>query len=168
MCIRILCCIHIETSSFWLEFVNKNRCISVCLISEEVKRIKFWSFWQNSFLWPEYFIDFFMWKIMDPMSGFDICLMFTLPPRDSILQYKKCIHLWNNFPCIITLDATVNNLFNLNYFMCSSLLSLRKILNKPWNMFNQKMNIYRVEGSSLKSDPMCVLGNPLCKLFFKL
>ena len=102
---------------------------------------------------------------MDPMSGFDICLMFTLPPRDSILQYKKCIHLSNNFPCIITLDATVNNQFNLNYFMCSSLLSLRKILNKPWNMFNQKMNIYRVEGSSLKSDPMRVLGNPLYKLF---
>ena len=32
-------------------------------------------------------------------------------------------------------------------------------------MFNQKMNIYRVEGSSLKSDPMRVLGNPLYKLF---
>ena len=36
------------------------------------------------------------------MSGFDIRLMFTLPPRDSPLQYKRCVHLWNNFPCITT------------------------------------------------------------------
>ena len=48
---------------------------------------------------------FFMWK-MDPMSGFDILLVFTLPPRDSTLQYKRCVHLWNNFPCIITLKMT--------------------------------------------------------------
>ena len=33
--------IHIETSSLWAEFVNKNRCISVCLVSEEVKSIEF-------------------------------------------------------------------------------------------------------------------------------
>jgi drug/metabolite transporter superfamily protein YnfA len=31
--------VHIETSSLWAEFVNKNRCISVCLVSEEVKSI---------------------------------------------------------------------------------------------------------------------------------
>ena len=30
---------HIETSSLWADFVNKNRCISVRLVSEEVKRI---------------------------------------------------------------------------------------------------------------------------------
>ena len=40
---------------------------------------------------------FFMWK-MDPIR-----LVFILPPRDSTLQYKRCVHLWNNFPCIITL-----------------------------------------------------------------
>ena len=44
---------------------------------------------------------FFMWK-MNPMSGFDIGLVFTLPPRDSTLQYKRCVHLWYNFPCIST------------------------------------------------------------------
>ena len=33
--------VHIETSSLWAEFVNKNRCISVRLVSEEVKSIKF-------------------------------------------------------------------------------------------------------------------------------
>ena len=27
-------CVHIETSSLWAEFVNKNRCISVRLVSE--------------------------------------------------------------------------------------------------------------------------------------
>ena len=91
---RILC-VHIETSSLWAEFVNKNRCISGSLVSKEVKRITF----------PmtrifHYF--FFMWK-MDPMSGFNFRLVFTLPRRDSTLQYKRCVHLWNNFSCIITL-----------------------------------------------------------------
>ena len=38
--LRILC-VHIETSSLWVEFVNKNRCLSVRLESEEVKRIEF-------------------------------------------------------------------------------------------------------------------------------
>ena len=33
--------VHIETSSLWAEFVNKNRCITVRLVSEEVKSIKF-------------------------------------------------------------------------------------------------------------------------------
>ena len=34
-------CVHIETRSLWAEFVNNNRCISVRLVSEEVKGIKF-------------------------------------------------------------------------------------------------------------------------------
>ena len=100
---RILCCVHIEISSLWAEFVNKNRCISVRLVSEEDKSIKLDNFdnSHNSFLWPEYFIDFFTWK-MDPMKGFDIRLVFTLPPKDRTLQYKRCVHLWNSFPCITT------------------------------------------------------------------
>ena len=57
----------------------------------------------NCFLWPEYFIDFFMWK-MDPMSGCNIRLVFTLAPRDSTLQYKRWIYFWNNFPCITFLS----------------------------------------------------------------
>ena len=36
--LRILC-VHIETSSLWAEFVNKNRCITVRLVSEKVKSI---------------------------------------------------------------------------------------------------------------------------------
>ena len=34
-------CVHIETSSLWVEILNKNRCISVRLVSEEAKSIKF-------------------------------------------------------------------------------------------------------------------------------
>ena len=54
----------------------------------------------NSFLWSDYFIDIFV--KMDSMSRCDIRLVFTFPPKDSLLQYKKCVHLWNNFPCIST------------------------------------------------------------------
>ena len=37
---------------------------------------------------------------MDSMPSFDIRLVFTFPPKYSTLQYKKCVHLWNDFPCI--------------------------------------------------------------------
>ena len=104
--------------TYWNQFAlgricKQNRCISVRLVSEEVKNVKSDNFdnSHNSFLWPEYFIDFFMWK-MDHMSGFDICLVFTLPPRDSTLQYKRCVHFWNNFPFITSLDLALN-LFRL-------------------------------------------------------
>ena len=33
-------CVHIITSSLWEECINKNRCTSVTLLSEEVKSIK--------------------------------------------------------------------------------------------------------------------------------
>ena len=46
---------------------------------------------------------------MDSMSRCYIRLVFTLPPRDNTLQYKRCVHLWNNFPCIITLVYSINN-----------------------------------------------------------
>ena len=36
-----LIAVHIEPSSLWTDFVNKNRCLSVRLVSEEVKSIKF-------------------------------------------------------------------------------------------------------------------------------
>ena len=39
--VKCILCVHIETSSLRAEFVNKNRCISVRLVSEEVKSIKF-------------------------------------------------------------------------------------------------------------------------------
>ena len=108
-------CVHIETSSLWAEFVNKNRCNSVRLVSEEVKSIKFDNFddSHNSFLWPEYFIDCFMWK-MDPRSGCNLRLVFTLPPRDSTLQYKRCVPFWNNFLCITSLSRII--IWKTSYF----------------------------------------------------
>ena len=56
---------------------------------------------------------FFMRK-MDPMSGFDIRLVFTLPPRDSTLKYRRCVHFWNNFPCITSL---VHGMYNMSYVL---------------------------------------------------
>ena len=93
--------------TYWNQFSlgGMIRCILVCLVSKRgLKALNFDNFdnAHDSFLWPEYFIDFFMWK-MDLMSGCDIRLVFTLLPGDSTLRYKRCVHLWNNFPCIITL-----------------------------------------------------------------
>ena len=42
----------------------------------------------NSFLWPEYFIDYLRERWI-PCQGFDNRLVFTLPPRDSTLQLQK-------------------------------------------------------------------------------
>ena len=39
--IAVTYCVHIESSSPWAEFVNTNKCICVCLVSEKVKSIKF-------------------------------------------------------------------------------------------------------------------------------
>ena len=69
---------------------------------------------------------FFMWK-MDPMSGCDIRLVFTLLPRDSTLQYKKCVQLWNNFPYITPLTYMKSDRVNLvapaSSFKCLALLT---------------------------------------------
>ena len=62
---------------------------------------------------------------MDSMSNCDIRLMFTFPPKDSTLQYKKCVHLWNNFPCISTLLKCINNYY---------LRSILYLIN--WNIDN--------------------------------
>ena len=82
---------------------NKARKVNCCCvfsayISKQVlfgrRRIQAFNFdnLHNNFLRPENVIDFFNVK-MDPMSGCDIRLVFTLPPRDSLLQYEKCVHL---------------------------------------------------------------------------
>ena len=66
---------------------------------------------------------FFIWK-MDPMSGCDNpTLVFTLEPKDSTLQYKKCVHLWNNFDALlpwINLSSLIKskNLNSLFWFIC--------------------------------------------------
>ena len=75
----------------------------------------------NIFLSPEYFIDFLCERwipCQDPISGCDIRLVFILSPRDSTLQYKRCVHIWNNFPCIITLIVPKGGLWTLKMEKC--------------------------------------------------
>ena len=47
--------------------------------------------------------------------------MFTLPPRDSTLQYKRCVHFWNNFPCITSLG--LKYLLEMKQYLSLQLLS---------------------------------------------
>ena len=89
------------------------------------------------------FHRFFMWK-MDPISDFDIRLVFTLPPRDSTLQYKRCVHFWNNFPCLTILGPTYPTLWKEISCLCSLrctliLYNLYRSCTSLW-----KVNQYRV------------------------
>ena len=62
---------------------------------------------------------------MDPMSGCETRLVFTFPPKDSTLQYKKCVHLWNNFPCISTwAQPNENDLLKLGTSINLALIKL--------------------------------------------
>ena len=103
MQLRILC-VHIEISSLWAEFVNKNRCISVRLVSEKVKIIKFWLS-HNRFLCPEYFIDFLCERWI-PCQSLTSVLCLHYRPETGNCNTKKGVHLLNKFPCIITLGKT--------------------------------------------------------------
>ena len=57
-----------------------------------------------SCLWTEYFIDFYV-KDGSHVRPRHPSWVFTLPPKESTMQYKRCAHLWNNFPCIINLSV---------------------------------------------------------------
>ena len=56
---------------------------------------------------------------MDTMSSFDIRLVVTLPPSDSTLQYKRCVHLLNNFPCIKSLCLVIRFCFSSKFVIIS-------------------------------------------------
>ena len=45
-----------------------------------------------------------------------------IPPRDRTLQYKRCVHLWNNFPCIITLVLPKEGRHTTPFFFQNSTL----------------------------------------------
>ena len=88
--------IAVETSSLLAEFENKNRCIRVRLVSEEIKNF---DISHNCFLWPEYFIDLLCERwILCHVSTSVLCLHYR--PET---VHCRCVHLWNNFPFIITL-----------------------------------------------------------------
>ena len=85
-------CVHIKTSSHWAKFVNKNRCISVRLVSEEVKALNLITLIIHIIVSYDQNISLIFYVKDGSMSGFDIRLVFTLPPRDSTLQCKRCVH----------------------------------------------------------------------------
>ena len=68
----------------------------------------------------------------------DIRLVFKLPPSDSTLPYKRCVHLWNNFPCMKSLTTRISYHPVLHYIVCMYTVLLvlaaerrRFTLNKP-------------------------------------
>ena len=121
-------CVHIETSSLWAEFVNKNRCISVTQVSEKDKKhliliilvIRIILYYDQIILLIFYVKNGSHIRLW---HGCNIRLVFTLSPRDSTPQYKRCVHLWNNFPCIITIVPAVSGLYirGTNIVKCSSI-----------------------------------------------
>ena len=87
---------------------------------------------------------------MDPMLGFDIFLEFTLPPSDSTLQYKKCVQLWNNFPCIITLSISRHlskkKLVYTYKFNCIKLrVAWKKVIDVVFNIIYQVLIVWGKE-----------------------
>ena len=87
-------------------------------------------------MWPEKFIDFVMWK-MDPMSGCDIRLVFTLQPRDRTLQHKQCVHLWNNYLYVIILwiNSLINQLINKFIVKLLNCVTLKLERTELWHKF---------------------------------
>ena len=106
-------CLHIETSSLWAEFVNKNRCISVRLLFEEdiliILIIHIIVFYDQNISMIFYVKDGSHVRLWHPS-----CVYITA--QRQYLQYKRCVHLWNNFPCIITLVSTKDARFLANLF----------------------------------------------------
>ena len=68
---------------------------------------------------------------MDSMSGCDKRFVFTFPPKDSTLQYKKCLNLWNNFPCIIVPWLTPQIVKNV--FLSYLLLYMKNLLKNSFS-----------------------------------
>ena len=94
---------------------------------------------------------------MDHMSGCDIRRVFTFPTKDSTLQYKKCVHFWNNYPCISTLipgkTGPYTNILMLQPYtvltfeiMCYYANSLKKstISNSSLNLYVYWDTLYNV------------------------
>ena len=80
----------------------------------------------------------FMWK-MDPMSGFDIRLVFTLPPSDSTLQYKRCVHFWNTF-------LALNPLWRRTYYTTNLIVKRggrERVTFPPYIFYKDIVYLYR-------------------------
>ena len=92
----------------------------------------------------------FMWK-MDPMSGLDIRRVFTLPPSDSTLQYKRCVHSWNNFSCIKSLSCADSRVWKImiSPFNCEIFRSLswNGVIHTKLKRFQINL-IFHIQGNS--------------------
>ena len=96
-------CVHIETSSLWAEFVNKNRCISVRLITSIPGGTKHLILIIHIIVSYDQNISKIIFVKMDPMSGckHPSCVYFSAQRQYTAVQ--KIRTLLNNFPCVSTL-----------------------------------------------------------------
>ena len=138
-------CVHIETSSLWAEFVNKNRYISVRLVSEEVKSIKFDNFVNshNSFQWPEYVIDFLCERWIPCQAVISVlCLHYrpetvhcstkdantseitflALHPCFLVFLIQKASFLWNDL--FLYIENCMQYTISINKKLCNLCLSV--------------------------------------------
>ncbi len=79
---------------------------------------------------------------IDPMSACDIRPVFTLPTRDSTLQCKRCVHLWNSFPCIVTLLYSLY----LTYNFGPNALKHVVAMNKPPKLRSASSHYLKILG----------------------
>ena len=107
----------IETSSLLADFVNKNRCISVRLVSEDNSH--------NSFLWPEYFIDFFCERWIPCQACITSLYIITSPYLNLKTTCSKQLEGYNPKIKILTLKNIWKN-YN------------KKVARKMWIRNNNK------------------------------
>ena len=133
---RILCA-HIETSSLWADFVNKNRCICVRSVSEEVESFNFDNFenLHNSFLWPEYFIDFLCERWI-PCQAVTSVLFLPFRPKTVHCSTKNAYTIEITFLALVPWVWAALNLFTFLsetavHLVCKQ--SFENILSATWS-----------------------------------
>jgi len=106
---------------------------------------------------------FFMWK-MDTMSGFDIRLVFTLPPRDSTLQNTRYVHFWINFPCITFLRHSKHTIKSFIRHIAIYYICLLYSVSR-WRSGFSKMGELSDLFPDIPDSVVCVLHSVFCVLY---
>ena len=103
----------LRTSSLLAEFINKNRCISVRFVSEEVKSIKFENFdnLHNSFLRTEYFIDFLCEKWIPCQAVTSVLCLHYRPETVHCSTKEVYTSEITFFALHLSIDISMNNLY---------------------------------------------------------
>ena len=94
----------------------------------------------------------FMWK-MDPMSEFDIRLVFTLPPRDSILQYQGRFDEHQNWGGNAEKQWSISFHFWSQMGLSVSLWTFGKFLC-PWTIIQKSIWEINIESKDKLSERM--------------